>query len=104
MNKTWLIIKREYITRVKNKTFLLSTFLMPILFVGLIAAVTFITVKSSKEEKIAVGDKVSVEPYLNCGECQSCQNGKSNCCEKLQVLGVHTDGGMCEYIKIPANK
>jgi ABC-2 type transport system permease protein len=65
MNKTWLIIKREYITRVKNKTFLLSTFLMPLLFVGLIAAVTFITVKSSKEEKIAVGDKNGVlKEYL----------------------------------------
>lgn len=60
--------------------------------------------KGVDKHKIAVGDKVSVEPYLNCGECQSCKNGKSNCCEKLQVLGVHTDGGMCEYIKIPANK
>jgi ABC-2 type transport system permease protein len=51
MNKTWLIIKREYITRVKNKTFLLSTFLMPLFFVGLIAAVLFITVKSSQGRK-----------------------------------------------------
>lgn len=65
MNKTWLIIKREYITRVKNKTFLLSTFLMPLFFVGLIAAVTFITVKSAKEEKVAVGDKDGVlKDYL----------------------------------------
>ncbi len=56
MNKTWLIIKREYITRVRNKTFLLSTFLMPILFVVLIAGVVFITIKSSKEETVAVGD------------------------------------------------
>jgi 2-desacetyl-2-hydroxyethyl bacteriochlorophyllide A dehydrogenase len=54
--------------------------------------------------KITVGSKVSVEPYLNCGHCQSCRNGKSNCCESLQVLGVHTDGGMCEYLKVPANK
>ncbi len=57
MNKTWLIIKREYLTRVKNKTFLLSTFLMPLLFVGLIAAVVFITVKNNKEEVVAVADK-----------------------------------------------
>jgi ABC-2 type transport system permease protein len=65
MNKTWLIIKREYITRVKNKTFLLSTFLMPILFVGLIAGVTFITIKSNKEEKVAVGDKEDMlKPFL----------------------------------------
>ena len=54
--------------------------------------------------KIAIGDKVSVEPYLNCGYCQACENGKPNCCENLKVLGVHTDGGMCEFLKIDAKK
>lgn len=53
---------------------------------------------------ITIGDKVSVEPYLNCGVCQSCQNGKTNCCENLKVLGVHIDGGMTEYLKVPVNK
>lgn len=53
---------------------------------------------------ISIGDKVSVEPYLNCGECQPCQNGKTNCCESLKVLGVHIDGGMAEYLKVPVNK
>lgn len=69
MNKTWLIIKREYLTRVKNKTFLLSTFLMPLFFVGLIAAVTFITIKSTKEEKVAVGDKEGLlKEFLDAGK------------------------------------
>lgn len=54
--------------------------------------------------EIKIGDKVSVEPYLNCGVCQSCQNGKTNCCESLKVLGVHIDGGMAEYLKVPINK
>lgn len=53
---------------------------------------------------ITIGDKVSVEPYLNCGVCQPCQNGKTNCCESLKVLGVHIDGGMAEYLKVPVNK
>lgn len=53
---------------------------------------------------IEIGDKVSVEPYLNCGVCQPCQNGKTNCCESLKVLGVHIDGGMAEYLKVPVNK
>lgn len=57
-----------------------------------------------ENDKIQVGDKVTVEPYLNCGTCQPCKNGKSNCCENLQVLGVHTDGGMTEYIKVPYRK
>ncbi len=60
--------------------------------------------KNVDSGKIAIGYKVSVEPYLNCGYCQSCKNGKSNCCENLKVMGVHVDGGMCEYLKIPANK
>src|SRR2546428_1474419 len=40
------------------------------------------------------GDLVAVEPYMNCGECHACRAGKRNCCERLRVLGVHTDGGM----------
>ncbi len=56
------------------------------------------------ENGITIGDKVSVEPYLNCGECQPCKNGKINCCESLKVLGVHVDGGMAEYLKVPVNK
>jgi ABC-2 type transport system permease protein len=56
MNKIWLIIKREYLTRVKKKTFILSTFLTPLLFAGVIFVVILITVKNVSEEKIAVRD------------------------------------------------
>ncbi len=50
------------------------------------------------------GDRCSVEPYLNCGTCHSCVQGRTNCCESLQVLGVHCDGGMRERIVLPAGK
>ena len=50
------------------------------------------------------GDRCSVEPYLNCGSCHSCQQGCTNCCESLQVLGVHCDGGMRERLVLPAAK
>lgn len=53
---------------------------------------------------LAVGDRCAVEPYLNCGECIACRRGRTNCCEKLQVLGVHCDGGMVEWLVVPANK
>jgi 2-desacetyl-2-hydroxyethyl bacteriochlorophyllide A dehydrogenase len=56
------------------------------------------------ERGLAVGDRCSVEPYLNCGHCIACRHGKSNCCINLQVLGVHVDGGMREYIKVPITK
>lgn len=48
------------------------------------------------------GDKVAVLPYLHCGECISCREGKTNCCTQMKVIGVHQDGGMAEYIKVPA--
>lgn len=56
MNKTLLIIQREYLSRVKNKRFLLTTLLMPILIVVLIAGITFLSIKGKDEHKIAVID------------------------------------------------
>lgn len=53
---------------------------------------------------LKVGDQCAVEPYLDCGQCQACRRGLTNCCENLQVLGVHTEGGMVEYLKIPTGK
>jgi 2-desacetyl-2-hydroxyethyl bacteriochlorophyllide A dehydrogenase len=53
---------------------------------------------------LAPGDKCCVEPYLNCGKCIACRNGKGNCCVDLKVLGVHTDGGMREQIVLPTRK
>ena len=55
-------------------------------------------------QSLSVGDHCSVEPYLGCGHCIACRTGKTNCCTGLQVLGVHTDGGMREFITVPANK
>lgn len=60
MNKTVLIIKREYLSRVRKKTFILSTILTPLLFAVLIAAVVFITVKNIRHEKVAVVDPNNV--------------------------------------------
>lgn len=58
----------------------------------------------SQVRNVAPGDRCSVEPYLNCGTCHACLQGKTNCCEALQVLGVHCDGGLCERLLLPAHK
>jgi threonine dehydrogenase-like Zn-dependent dehydrogenase len=52
---------------------------------------------------IKTGDRVVVDPYLYCGHCYPCSIGRTNCCEHLRVLGVHVDGGMCEYFTHPAD-
>jgi ABC-2 type transport system permease protein len=55
MNKIGLVIKREYFTRIRNKTFLLSTFLLPIMMLLLIFGSAFLSSKSGdKLQKIAV--------------------------------------------------
>jgi ABC-2 type transport system permease protein len=56
MNKTWIIIKREYLTRVKKKTFIISTLLLPVLYVGLIFGMGFIAENSRESLSIAVVD------------------------------------------------
>jgi 2-desacetyl-2-hydroxyethyl bacteriochlorophyllide A dehydrogenase len=47
------------------------------------------------------GDLVTVIPYLSCGSCIACRNGKGNCCVDLKVIGCHVDGAMREYITVP---
>lgn len=57
-NKTGLIISREYFTRVKKKSFLLITILVPLIIVAFYALIIAIAVKGgSNNEKIAVIDQ-----------------------------------------------
>jgi len=53
------------------------------------------------EKGIEKGDQVIVMPYIYCGKCIACKSGKTNCCQHIKVLGVHTDGGMQDTIVIP---
>jgi ABC-2 type transport system permease protein len=57
MNKIWLVIKREYITRVRNKTFLLSTILLPLVMVLFIAGSVFFAARPEGKKRVAVEDK-----------------------------------------------
>lgn len=50
---------------------------------------------------LAPGDVVYVMPYLCCGTCIACRQGRTNCCANLQVLGVHRDGAFTEYLTVP---
>jgi 2-desacetyl-2-hydroxyethyl bacteriochlorophyllide A dehydrogenase len=50
---------------------------------------------------LAAGTPVYIMPYLTCGHCIACRKGKSNCCTSMQVLGVHCDGGMTDYVVLP---
>lgn len=49
------------------------------------------------------GDQCAVNPYMACGECAACVRGRTNCCAKMRVIGVHSDGGMHDTI-LPAKQ
>jgi 2-desacetyl-2-hydroxyethyl bacteriochlorophyllide A dehydrogenase len=50
------------------------------------------------------GDRCAVNPYLTCGQCVACLRGRTNCCAKMRVIGVHSDGGMRDRILLPAKQ
>lgn len=58
-------------------------------------------VEAERGSSLKPGDAVYIVPYLHCGHCIACRKGRTNCCTSLKVLGVHIDGGMCEYLSLP---
>lgn len=57
MNKIWLIIRREYITRVRKKSFIVTTLLIPIMMFGLISLFVYMAVKSEQKQTIVINDE-----------------------------------------------
>jgi alcohol dehydrogenase len=55
-------------------------------------------------DHVKPGDRCSVEPYINDPDSFASRRGRGNCCERLQVLGVHIDGGMRSRFVLPARK
>jgi 2-desacetyl-2-hydroxyethyl bacteriochlorophyllide A dehydrogenase len=47
-------------------------------------------------------NEVYVVPYLSCGTCVACRKGSAQSCSRVEVLGVHRDGAMAEYIAVPS--
>ena len=60
-----------------------------------------VVVEKGPDCAIPIGQQVYVIPYLSCGACVACRRGKTNCCDRIRVLGVHIDGGMTDYICVP---
>ena len=63
------------------------------------------TVVATGSEVIGVtaGDRVGVDPTLNCGACYFCQRGQGNLCERFNAVGVGAHpGGFAECVAVPA--
>ena len=53
---------------------------------------------------LTVGQKVTIQPQVVCGECYPCRHGKYNLCESLKVMGFQTTGVASEYFAVDAKK
>ena len=51
-----------------------------------------------------VGQKITIQPQVVCGECYPCRHGKYSLCEKLKVMGFQTTGTASEYFAVDASK
>ena len=81
MNNTFLILKQEYLKRVKKKSFIILTILMPFLIAGVYGLVIYFSIKDDTEERtIAVYDESSL------------------------FLGQFDDQGTTKYYFIPEDK
>jgi len=51
---------------------------------------------------IIEGDHVFINPILVCGVCDYCRRGRTHICAKRQVLGIHREGALAQYVSVPA--
>lgn len=85
MNKLILIIQREFFAKVRNKTFIVMTFLSPILMIGMIALVTLLT-KNSIEKK----GTVAYVDYSGLFSAEDFNRDKSITFENLTEVGLES--------------
>lgn len=56
----------------------------------------------SEVEGWKIGDRVTINPFITCGKCINCLSGNSQICLSRRVIGIHTEGGLSEFLKIPS--
>ena len=54
------------------------------------------------EGALAVGDYVSAEMHIICGECPQCRAGNGHICARTKIYGLDEDGAFAEFVKVPA--
>jgi ABC-2 type transport system permease protein len=95
MNKILLIIKREYLTRVRKRTFILSTLLFPLLYLGLIFGTAWIGAKTKSKLQVAVIDNSG---YFNKGAIERANQTDSSLILALENMPV--DSLKSKYSKL----
>lgn len=55
------------------------------------------------EGRLEVGDYVSAEMHVVCGECPQCRSGQGHICVRTKIYGLHEDGAFAQFVKVPAS-
>jgi L-idonate 5-dehydrogenase len=68
-----------------------------------------ITAVGEGVERLAVGQRVAVNPARSCGHCDYCRDGRGNLCRRVRMLGTAsttppTDGAFCKYLALGAEQ
>lgn len=58
---------------------------------------------SGERVGVAVGDYVSAESHVVCGQCYQCRTGQSHVCQRCSILGVDRAGCFADYVAVPAS-
>jgi threonine dehydrogenase-like Zn-dependent dehydrogenase len=58
-------------------------------------------VVDSQHPDVKSGDKVTVNPMLSCGNCDSCRTDLDKYCSNIEGIGHDIDGGYAEYMRMP---
>ena len=58
----------------------------------------------SDVDGIKIGNNVTIQPQVVCGECFPCRNGMYHVCENLKVMGFQTIGMASDYFVVDASK
>src|SRR5262245_13947746 len=53
-------------------------------------------------DRVAIGDRVAVQPNYSCGRCPLCREGNWNLCLSRTAVGIDVDGGFAEQARVPA--
>jgi len=49
-----------------------------------------------------IGERVTINPFITCGKCINCLSGNPQICLSRKVIGIHTEGGLAEFLKVPS--
>jgi 2-desacetyl-2-hydroxyethyl bacteriochlorophyllide A dehydrogenase len=61
-----------------------------------------VTALGERVDRLAIGDRVVVEPNYSCGRCPLCLEGNKNLCLSRITIGIQVNGGFTEELCVPA--